>query len=289
MLGRLLGEPIALQLELAAESLPILADTAMIEQVLVNLAVNARDAMPGGGTLVIRTRSEQRDRVPEAVGAPLSPGAFAVLEVKDSGAGIPAYVLPHLFEPFYTTKEVGRGTGLGLATSLGIIQQHRGWMEVDSPPGVGATFRALLPITVIPRPTLESAPDAKAAAVSGATILLVEDELAVRRSAARILERAGYRVLEAGDGEEALRLWQTHHHRIDLLLSDLVMPSPWSGRVLAARLQSERPGLPVAFMSGYDPTTALQGGGGSTPVERCLQKPFTSESLLAHVRSHLPR
>jgi PAS domain S-box-containing protein len=288
MLGRLLGEPIALKLELSAKPLPILADTAMIEQVLVNLAVNARDAMPGGGILIIRTYLERREKVPETAGAPLSPGAFAVLEVTDSGAGVPANVLPHLFEPFYTTKEVGRGTGLGLATSLGIVQQHRGWMEVASPPGAGATFRALLPITIIPRPSLEPTPGAKAVAVPGATILLVEDEPAVRRSAARILERAGYRVIEAGDGEEALKVWQIHHHRIDLLLSDLVMPSPWSGRVLAARLQSERPGLPVAFMSGYDPTTALQGSGGSATVEKYLQKPFTSESLLAHVRSHLP-
>ena len=288
MLLRLIGEPIALRLELSAEPLPILADAAMIEQVLVNLAVNARDAMPEGGTLVIHTRREHRDKVPEHAGASLSPGVFAVLEVADSGAGIPANVLPHVFEPFFTTKEVGRGTGLGLATSLGIVQQHRGWMEVESPPGAGATLRVLLPITQVPRPSLAAAPAAAASGNRGATILLVEDEPAVRRSAARILERAGYVVLEAGDGEEALRVWQAHREQIDLLLSDLVMPAPWPGRVLAARLRSERPGLPVAFMSGYDPMTAMKGSGDSAALEKYLQKPFTSESLLAYVRSQLP-
>jgi CheY-like chemotaxis protein len=288
MLVRLLGEPVALRLEPSQEPLPILADVAMIEQVLVNLAVNARDAMPDGGTLVIRTRRERRDHVPKPAGTPLSPGEYAVLEVIDTGTGIPANVLPHLFEPFFTTKEVGRGTGLGLATSLGIVQQHRGWVEVESPPGRGATLRVLLPITATTRSAEDLAPAVTAGETSGATILLVEDEPAVRRSAARILERAGYVVLEAGGGEEALRLWGTYRERIDLLLSDLVMPAPWSGRVLAARMRSERPDLRMAFMSGYDPMTALQGGGGSTPVEKYLQKPFTAASLLAHVRSQLP-
>jgi PAS domain S-box-containing protein len=286
MLVRLIGEHIALRLELSPEPLPILADSAMIEQVLVNLAVNARDAMPGGGVLTIRTRREQRAKVPEHGGARLAPGAFAALEVLDTGTGIPENVLPHLFEPFFTTKEIGRGTGLGLATSLGIVQQHQGWVEVESPPGAGATLRVLLPITEALQPSMKPAPAAKSGGAPGATILLVEDEPAVRRSAALLLARAGYVVYDAGDGEEALRLWQVHRERIDLLLSDLVMPAPWSGRVLAAKLRSERPGLPVAFMSGYDPTTALKGDDAST-VEKYLQKPFTSESLLAHVRSHL--
>ena len=289
MLVRLLGEPVVLQLELSPELLPIFADAAMIEQVMVNLAVNARDAMPGGGTLVIRTRREQRDRVPGQTGAPLSPRVFAVLEVADTGTGIPASVLPHLFEPFFTTKEVGRGTGLGLATSHGIVQQHRGWMEVESPPGAGATLRVLLPITEAPLTSTQPAPPTMIGGGPRGTILLVEDEPAVRRSAARLLERAGYVVLEAADGEDALRLWQNHREKIDLLLSDLVMPAPWSGRVLAARLRSERPDLPVAFMSGYDPTTAMKGGGDSAIVEEYLQKPFTSESLLGHVRGHLRR
>ena len=288
MLVRLLGEPVALRLEPSPEPLPILADIAMIEQVLVNLAVNARDAMPGGGTLVIRTRRERRDHVPKSAGKLVTPGEYAVLEVIDTGSGIPANVLPHLFEPFFTTKAVGRGTGLGLATSLGIVQQHRGWVEVESPPGSGATLRVLLPITQATRPAEKLASVPTAGDTPTATILLVEDEPAVRRSAARILERAGYVVLEAGGGEEALGIWGTHRARIDLLLSDLVMPAPWSGRVLAARLRSDRPDLRMAFMSGYDPMTALQGGGSSPPVGKYLQKPFTAESLLAHVRSQLP-
>ena len=251
MLGPLLGESIVMRRHLAQNPLPVLADATMIEQICVNLAVNARDAMPNGGELIISTREvvvtgDDVQAKPER-----HAGRFARLSVADTGCGMDAAVIDHLFEPFFTTKEVGKGVGLGLATVYGMVKQHQGWIEVESKPGQGACFHITLPFTEKPaEKPVERAPLSK---VQGGKeiILLVEDESALRELVREILEAHGYQVLEAGSGVEALRLWEDHGHKVDLLLSDIVMPEGMSGRELAEKLQKAHPHLPVILTSGY--------------------------------------
>lgn len=283
MIQRLIGEDIQLELRLHQGTLPVRADHGMLDQVLLNLAVNSRDAMPRGGRLTIETfrrdvSPEEASSLPEA-----QPGVHVGLRVTDTGVGIPPEMLPRLFDPFFTTKEVGKGTGLGLATVYGIVQQHHGFIRVTSQPGQGATFEVCLPAHT----TAEARHDqthGKAAPLGGQeTILLVEDDPAVRMSVAATLQRRGYEVLEADDGVSAQELWRQHRDRIALLLTDLVMPGGLTGQELAQRLLADKPGLKVIYMTGYTPDWAGQEVVWQ-PGRNFLQKPVSAEQLLETVR-----
>ena len=290
MLRRMIGEHIRLELDFARPLPRTLADAGMIEQVLMNLVVNARDAMPGGGGLVISIGSTDvtpadAQRMPGA-----RPGPHVWIGVRDTGCGIPPEILPRIFEPFFTTKEPGKGTGLGLATVFGIARQHQGWIEVESEVGGGTLFRVFLPVapadaTLAPgiaRSTTESHPVAGGAE----TILLVEDEVAVREYARTVLEMNGYKVLQAGTGHEALEVWKWHRSRIALLLTDLVMPDEMTGMELAQRLRADRPDLRVLYTSGYNPETAGQVFDAE-PGRAFLHKPYQPKTLARMVREVL--
>ena len=285
MLRRIIGEHFELNTTLAPGLPPIWADRGMLEQILMNLAVNARDAMPRGGHLEIRTelvRVEQDTTTARARG---KTGLFVRLIVRDDGCGIPPELLTHIFEPFFTTKSPGRGTGLGLATVHGIVEQHNGWIDVDSQINVGTTFNLHFPA----RPELVSSPTSamQSAIPRGGTetILLVEDASDVRFFLRLILERLGYRVLQAASGHEALRAWQNHQDIIALLITDVVMPSQISGTDLAAQLRDQRPDLRVVFISGYSQDSPLPAG--TQQGVRFLQKPFSPQMLAAAVRDSL--
>jgi signal transduction histidine kinase len=253
MLERLLGEDVALELW-EHEALPsVYGDPGMIEQVLMNLAVNARDAMPRGGKLNIATGVQIFDEASVALNPEARAGEFVRLTVSDTGCGMDPITANRIFEPFFTTKEVGKGTGLGLATVYGIVKQHQGWIEVESQLGCGTTFHIYLPGSiVVPRPVL---PAASPMAVAGGceTILVVEDEPALRELVIEILSLYGYRVISAASGVEALSLWERHGEDVDLLLTDMVMPDGVSGRELGERLLQRRPSLRVIYTSGYSP------------------------------------
>ena len=290
MLKRIIPENIRLDCHYEKESSFVQADPGMIEQVLLNLAVNARDAMPHGGQVRITT-----ERVALDVGATLKspqarPGTFLCLSVSDTGAGIAPEHLPLIFDPFFTTKEPGKGSGLGLATVHGIVKQHHGWIEVSSQLGRGATFKAFLP--VIPSPgTPKAAQPAELMPRGGAeTILLVEDDYAVRMVTRRVLETSGYKVCEATSGREALEVWARQPDEIALLLTDIVMPGDLNGRELAEQLWSRKPGLPVVFMSGY--SADVIGSDNEFLVRTksyLITKPCTTTALLQTVRECLDR
>jgi signal transduction histidine kinase/ActR/RegA family two-component response regulator len=251
MLGPMLGESISIRRVLAGKPLNVLADTAMIEQGIVNLAVNARDAMPKGGQLTISTSEIVVTEADLPAKAERRAGQFARISVADTGCGMDSTVIDHLFEPFFTTKDVGKGVGLGLATVYGMVKQHQGWMEVESQPGKGACFHIILPFTEKP---VEKAPGkAPRAKVEGGkeTILVVEDEEDLRDLVREVLEGHGYQVLQAGSGVEALQVWEAHGRKVDLLVSDMIMPEGMSGRELAEKLQKADPGLPAILTSGY--------------------------------------
>jgi two-component system cell cycle sensor histidine kinase/response regulator CckA len=285
MLRRLVGEDVALHFHPAPQRLVIHADPGMVEQILLNLAVNARDAMPRGGHLSIATTavefSETAARPPQA-----KAGRFACLTVVDSGVGIPPEVLPHIFEPFFTTKDVGQGSGLGLATVYGIVQQHEGWIEVSSRINEGTTFRIYLPRCGEVSPAA-AANTPKPSAVGGReTILLVEDEAAVRLIMSVVLTRHGYEVLEAENGRTAQEVWAKHREKIRLLITDLVMPDGISGQDLARMLGREDPQLRVIFTSGYSASIA----GRDFPLNEginFLAKPFEAGRLAQVVRDTL--
>jgi PAS domain S-box-containing protein len=286
MLRRLLGENIQFEFRRPRGPITIKADTGMIEQVVTNLCVNARDAMmPKGGRLEVET-SLRTIRAGEGDGNPDSrPGLFACISVSDTGTGIEPAALVHLFEPFYTTKEFGRGTGLGLATAYGIARQHRGWIEVKSEPGSGSVFRVFLPaVDAAPQP--KAAPAAAPAQGGQETILLVEDEEPVRKTVLLVLSRCGYRVLEACDGEEAIRLWEENRGEIDLLFSDMLMPKGITGLDLAERFRRTHPDLRVLVTSGYS-LDLSSGGLTLDPATAYLSKPFELGVLIATVRSCL--
>src|SRR3989454_7322068 len=255
MLGRILGEDITLQLTYSPLAPLVHADAGMMEQVLMNLAVNARDAMPRGGQLAVRLSvtdlaGANAARHPEA-----RTGKFVCLSVADNGCGIPREILPRIFEPFFTTKEVGKGTGLGLATVYGIVRQHQGWIEVESQVGRGTRFNVFLPSSSrtagAPREPISSAE----ARGHGETILIAEDELALRRLAARVLRNLGYEGLEAASGMKAIKVWEQHGRKVDLLLADLVLPDSMTGRELAKQMQTRESALKVIYTSGYAPET----------------------------------
>jgi CheY-like chemotaxis protein len=266
MLRRTIGEDIALHLDLAPGTIPIAADPGMIDQVLLNLVLNARDAMQGGGRLAISTTLERGE---------------ACITVQDSGAGIPQDDLPRIFEPFFTTKEPGHGTGLGLATVHGIVEQHGGRIEVDSTPGRGSTFRVYLP-------TSDGAAAADAVPPSTSThgretILLVEDEAIVRRSLRQVIEQAGYTVVEAESGPVALSSWDRLNGAIDLVLTDLVMPDGMTGRDLVAQLETRNPKVRAIYITGY--ARQLEAGAR----HEILHKPVPADQLLGRIRASLDR
>jgi two-component system cell cycle sensor histidine kinase/response regulator CckA len=288
MLRRLLSENIAMEVECAPQPLMIRADAGMVEQVLLNLVVNARDAMPKGGQLWVKTSrvdfSGPAERLPDQA----RPGAFVCLTVSDSGTGIAPEVLPRIFEPFFTTKEVGKGTGLGLATVYGVMHQHEGWVRVESEVGRGTTFRAYFPCLVSAEAEAETGLARLQARGGHEGILLVEDEWAVREIANAALTGLGYRVFCAPSGVAALQVWQANQHEIELLLTDLIMPEGVNGRELAMRLRGDRPGLPIIYMSGYSSEMA---GVGFSLLEgtNYLAKPFELSALARIVRSSLDR
>lgn len=250
MLHRIIGEDITLKCECEPELPPVMADAAMIEQVLMNLVVNARDAMPSGGELTITTRQRTLSG-PQRKGSEARPGDFVCLSVADKGVGIPREYITRIFEPFFTTKEIGKGTGLGLATVYGIAKQHQGWVEVKSAPGAGTIFTLFLPAAREER-LPEKAPNKPPELRGGSeSILLVEDELPVRMISRKVLEAYGYRVHEAPSARDALDQWGDRMNEIDLLLTDIVLPCGVSGPELAQQLRERKPQLKVLFMSGY--------------------------------------
>ena len=282
MLRRLIGEDIAVSLSLAPDAPAVLADPGQIEQVLVNLAVNARDAMPRGGTLTIGTAAAELSEA-DAEGRPgLLAGRYARLTVSDTGTGIDPAIQPRVFEPFFTTKEAGKGTGLGLSTVYGIVKQSGGYIWLDSIPGRGATFTIYLPHAQATSIELPAAPGSGTLPSGSETLLLAEDEEAVRRLGRRILERQGYRILEAVDGVQALEVAAAHEGRIHGLVTDVVMPR-MGGRELAERMTAARPGIAILFLSGYTNDEILRRGL-IDPNVAFLQKPFTSGALVTAVR-----
>jgi len=283
MLKRVIGEHVVLQCCYAEDLPSVDADIGMIEQILINLIVNARDAMPQGGSIVITTEAisidvSRVDSHPEA-----QPGEFVCITVADTGMGIYPEYLPRIFEPFFTTKEAGKGTGLGLATVYGIVKQHQGWIEVSSQLGSGTTFKIFLPAGA-PGVKQKLVPQMKASpAVGHEKILLVEDDADVRMVARDVLEASGYQIWEASNGLEALNVWKTNASQIDLLLTDVIMPGGLNGRELSDRLRRERPGLKVILMTGYSPDLMVK----IQPQSHILTKPFSMEGLTETVRNCL--
>jgi two-component system, cell cycle sensor histidine kinase and response regulator CckA len=285
ILQRILGEDIALITSVAPDLGQVTADPGQLEQVILNLAVNARDAMPQGGRLTLVAANVKLD-IGRARGlGGVAPGKYIKLAVSDTGAGMDAETQAHIFEPFFTTKEPGKGTGLGLFTVYGIVTQNGGSMQVDSTLRVGTTFTIYLPRVDAPVEEVKVEPVPQLAPHGGETILLVEDELVVRDLVREILQAAGYMVLEATNGEQALQVSGAHRGPIHLLLADVVLPG-LSGPEVAAQLVSTRPELQVIYMSGYAPETIKRYGVFETH-RLFLQKPFTPTILLANVQEAL--
>jgi len=283
LLSRLIGEDITLETDLTTERTPVRADNAMIEQVLLNLAVNARDAMPQGGRLTLRTRLVTARELPADSPPNLGGGIFIRVDVADTGRGIPAASLPHIFEPFFTTKEVGKGTGLGLATAFGIAQQHGGWLSVESEPGRGTTFSLFLPRHA-DTPTERPAPELIPVKHNGTeTILIVEDDALVRAVVVNVLKASGYRIHEADNGQAALELWEKGARESDLLITDMVMPGGISGHELARQLLAKQPTLKVIYTSGYS-AEVFRGDFVLPAGVDFLRKPYRAEELLAAIR-----
>lgn len=288
MLRRILGEHIEIQFKFSLQPLFLHADAGMIDQVLLNLAVNSRDAMPKGGRLVIETSAVDFDELVHEQSAQARPGSFVCLTVSDSGCGIPPENLSRVFEPFFTTKGVGKGTGLGLATVFGIVQQHRGWVNVYSEVGQGTTFRIYLPRLAMMSAAPHKAEPSKMAKLPGGTetILLVEDDDFVRPSVCNALSRLGYRVLAVSNAVKALEIWQYRADEIDLVLTDLVMPGGISGRDLGERLLRERPKLKVIYASGYSAEIVTKDFLVEEGVN-FLTKPFQAQKLAQTIRQSL--
>jgi hypothetical protein len=286
MLQRILGEDLALH-SIYAPNLPsILGDAGMIEQVVLNLAVNSRDAMQAGGQLHISTSlvvvgKHDRQQNPDS-----SPGPHVCLSVRDTGCGITPEHLLHIYEPFFTTKEVGKGTGLGLATVYGIVKQHRGWIDVDSKVNAGTTFRIYLPAVEGARAKTRTTPSQSQLPGGQETILVVEDEAALRLLVSNVLQRCGYTVLLAESGVAALEVWKSRKDRVQLLLTDMIMPDGMTGRELADTLRAENPQLKVIYTSGYSPDAVARG---LTLVEGVtfLQKPYPPLRLAQTIRNCL--
>jgi signal transduction histidine kinase/ActR/RegA family two-component response regulator len=287
MLSRLIGEDIKVDTELAGDDPSVLADRGQLEQVVVNLAVNARDAMTGGGRLTLRTATVRMDGAyAQAHGAAVPQGLYTMISVTDTGCGIPKEIQDRIFEPFFTTKELGRGTGLGLSTVYGIVKQSNGFVWVYSEAGLGTTFKIHLPAAGAEAPA-ESGEAPLEHRGGTETILLAEDEEPVRNGVRRVLERHGYRVLVARNGQDALRRAAAHDGEIALLITDVVMPE-MGGAPLVERLRSLRPGIRVVFMSGYTDDDIVRRGI-QTGAAGFIEKPFTASALTGAVRAALDR
>lgn len=288
MLRRLLGAHVVLRYEIAPQLPPIMADPVMLQQIMVNLAVNARDAMVDGGQLTLGA-CEVNFTAGDLNGSPdRRPGRFVKLSVTDTGSGIDPANIVHLFEPFFTTKEVGKGTGLGLATVHGMVSQNGGWIEVESKVGQGTTFNIFFG-AVENGVKKDLAPQGRSGAGgSGETILVVEDETVLRDLVREILETKGYRVLSAATGREAMQVWEQEGSRVNLVLTDMSMPDGMSGRDLATKLHEHNPRLPVIFSSGYT-QEALEGNQKPGGAKGCtfLSKPYHPADLAQAVRSSL--
>jgi two-component system, cell cycle sensor histidine kinase and response regulator CckA len=286
MLQRVLSEDVHLRLNLYPRPVVARADPGMLDQILLNLVINARDAMPGGGRLLIETTqrivtAEDAKAIPDGTA-----GRHVCLRVSDTGRGITQDDLPHIFEPFFTTKELGKGTGLGLATVFGIVKQHGGWISVSSEVAQGTTFEILLPASEAVLAGQEEIANGSRPRGGNETILLVEDERAVRTLTRVVLERAGCRVIEAANGVEGLRMWEQHREIIELLLTDIVIPVGVSGRELAARVHEGNARIPVIFTSGYSADIA----GRELSLEEgrnFIEKPSSPQQLLRAVRRSL--
>ncbi len=288
MLERVIGPNVTLQCDYDASPVFIRADTGMLDQVILNLVVNSRDAMPQGGRVSIVTRKAVFDRQNIPPHAEARAGEFASLKVGDTGSGISPENLPHIFEPFFTTKEVGKGTGMGLATVYGIVKQHNGWVNLVTQVGTGTTFEILLPAIPPPLASLAIPVGEPSTRRGTGRILLVEDEPAVRSMTRQTLEFHGYEVVEAASGREALEVWQNRGKEIDLLLTDMVMPGGVSGSELAARLRCEKPALKIVFVSGYSPNVIGLDTDFYGRESNCfLQKPYPSDVLLNAIRNRL--
>ena len=282
MLNRLIGEHIAIDLRLASNLWPVRADVAHLEQALVNLALNARDAMPHGGRLGIETANRDIGEQ-EAQALEIAAGPFVELRVRDTGVGIAPDLKARIFEPFFTTKLKGAGTGLGLSMVYGFVRQSGGAIDVDSAPGEGSTFSLLLPRTEETDSVAHVSRSERPRTERGSgTVLIAEDERALRRLSANVLGQAGYRTLEAADGQQALDLFQVHAFSVVMVVTDVVMPR-MGGIELARRLRKSRPDLPILFVTGYvEKSESLHESAAGTPV---LLKPFAPEALLRAVSS----
>jgi signal transduction histidine kinase/CheY-like chemotaxis protein len=286
MLSRLLGDDIVMSTELAADLPAVEADAGMMEQIIMNLAVNARDAMPSGGRLTIFTEGVEVTESHAQAHANARPGRFVCLQVNDTGCGMDAKTLSRIFEPFFSTKEVGKGTGLGLATVYGIVKQHNGWIEVNSKINVGTTFLIYLPAI---EKTLATGSETvfipREVRGGKETILLVEDEPDLREMVREILTSYEYQVLEAGTGTEALKVWDENDGAVDLLLTDMVMPDGMNGRQLVTLLRKRKASLKVIYSSGY--SSALLADESDKLDGLFLPKPYRPPELAAVVRTAL--
>jgi len=285
MLRVLIGEDVELVTQLSDQIGRVLADPGQLEQVVMNLAVNARDAMPTGGKLIIQTQATHLDEAYASTHSGVSPGPHVLISVTDAGCGMSKEILEHIFEPFFTTKEPGKGTGLGLATVYGIVEQSRGHIAVTSEPGVGTTFTIYLPSLdkFLALPALRPAGTAPK---GSATILLVEDEFSLRELAAECLKKLGYTVLHAANGLEALALVHQHSGNIDIVVTDVVMPQ-MGGPELVEKLRQKRQGFAVIFMSGYTDAALENAQVASGAV--LLSKPFSTDVLATRISEVLAK
>jgi two-component system, cell cycle sensor histidine kinase and response regulator CckA len=281
MLRVLIGEDIELVTTLSDQIGRVQVDPGQLEQVIMNLAVNARDAMPGGGKLILETQARSLDEAYAAENSDAYAGDYVLIAVTDNGSGMSKETQAHIFEPFFTTKEQGKGTGLGLATVYGIVKQSKGHISVYSEVGVGTTFKVFLP-AVASAVSTARAEKASVALKGTGTVLLVEDETALRVLAATSLKKIGYTVLEAGNGVEALAAAEAHAGKIDVVVADIVMPQ-MGGPELVEQLRARRSGFAVIFMSGYTEAAALEHARVGTDSV-LLNKPFSTETLAAKIQ-----
>jgi two-component system, cell cycle sensor histidine kinase and response regulator CckA len=287
LLEKVIGSNIEIKANLAPNLCAVRADPIQIEQVLMNLCINARDAMPEGGSLLVETSETTFDQRFCELQPLARPGRYTMLAVSDTGSGMEAATLDRIFEPFFTTKGVGKGTGLGLSTVYGIVRQHGGFVNVYSEPGAGTTFRAYLPASAAKQARPVRAEDSGPILGGSETILLAEDHEGMRQLAFDTLTNLGYRVLVAEDGEKALREFQANNNRIQLALLDVMLPKA-SGPELYTRICGEKPGLPVLFATGYSADFAMldQVRQQGLPI---IQKPYSARDLARKVREALDR
>lgn len=286
LLRPIVGENIRLNIRPTTELPSVMADAGMMEQVLVNLAVNARDAMPKGGELIISTFTCDIDATYLQCRPQASPGQFVCLQVSDSGTGMDTQTMERIFEPFFTTKGVGKGTGLGLATVYGIVKQHHGWVEVASQVGVGTTFKVFIPAVQAVSEQTSFKSNADNVRGGTETILVVEDEPALRELVTKVLRTYGYKVLEATHGKDAIRVWENTDVKPELLLTDMMMPEGMTGWDLACHIRNESPDMKVVYTSGYSPEIF----GGEVKMDsnaNFLPKPFHPRVLAKTVRQCL--